>query len=455
MISSFATSASDTKRVIVQNRVKKPFDARPGFLLHAEVPAPRENGRGEPSREAAVSVGVSSGRVAVPTAPDRIPRLPVLGWSALASTRGSGFPSLLDRPRSAFTASGRMAIALALRALGVSSGDSVLVPTYHCPTMIAPVAHCGATPVFFPIDARGGADLHYLRRLPLHGAKAMIAAHYFGFPRAMENVRAFCDERGLGFIEDCAHAMFGGAGGRGVGEAGDFAIGSLTKFFAVPEGGYLVSNVSSLPDTSPDPAGIAAELKAWADTLEKAAKWRRLRGLNTMLRLLFRVKSAARDVQRSVQPPSRNVFANGGQAGSPYDFAFDARRPPAAVRWIVTHSDQRRIVSARRRNYLELKDRLRSLPGTRPLFPDLPELAVPYVFPLWVDNPEPTFRAAWACGLPVFRWDWLWPSTAEIPGDAGRLWARHVFQLPCHQDLSDADLEWMTATLRRVFSERR
>ena len=392
----------------------------------------------------------------MPTAPDRIPRLPVLGWSAFGSTRESRFPCLLDRPRAAFTTSGRIAIALALRALGVSSGDRVLVPTYHCPTMIAPIAHFGATPVFFPIDAAGGPDLHYLRRLPLQGAKAMIAAHYFGFPRAMEDVRAFCDERGLGFIEDCAHAMFGGANGRGVGEAGGFAIGSLTKFFAVPEGGYLVSkNLSRLPDPMSDRGGVGAELKAWADTFERAAKWRRLRGLNTMLQLLFRVKSAARDVQRTVQPSPRDLFTNGNQPASPYDFAFTERNPPAAVRWIVMHSDRRRIVSARRRNYLEIMDRLHSLPGARPLFPALPELAVPYVFPLWVDDPEPTFRTAWGREAPVFRWDWLWPSTTEIPGDVGRLWARHIFQLPCHQDLSDADLDWMTATLRQALSERR
>ena len=100
------------------------------------------------------------------------------------------------------------------------------------------------------------------------------------------------------------------------------------------------------------------------------------------------------------------------------------------LRGIVTHSDRRRIVLARRRNYLELKSRLRSIPGARPLFPDLPDLAVPYVFPLCVDDPEPHFRAVRARGLPVFRWNWLWPFTPEIPGDIGRRWADMFSSFP-------------------------
>jgi aspartate/methionine/tyrosine aminotransferase len=79
-----------------------------------------------------------------------LPRLPVLGWAAFAGERQAPLPSVLDQRNVLFTTSGRAAIALALRALGVAPGDRVLVPTYHCPTMIAPVVSTGADPRSIP-----------------------------------------------------------------------------------------------------------------------------------------------------------------------------------------------------------------------------------------------------------------------------------------------------------------
>jgi perosamine synthetase len=453
MITRFIALASEGRGVIVQNTVKSKPQAPRGSAVQAEGRALCGDQPGGPDGRTSAYPGIISPPVAVPTAPDRIPRLPVLGWDAVrGSRRRPGVPSLLDGPHLVFTPSGRMAIALALRALGVGRGDKVLVPTYHCPTMIAPVAHLGANPIFFPIDATGAPDLGRLGRAQLSGAKALIAAHYFGFPRAMDDVRAFCDEHGLAFLEDCAHAMFGSASGRGVGELGDFAIGSLTKFYPVPEGGCLVSRISPPARPELQPAGFQAEFKAWMDILEQSTRWRRLLGLNSGLALLFRAKTLARRFRGSIRRDPENGPKSESQAVSLYDFSYVAKSPPQAVRWVVAHVDPTRIVHARRRNYTELLARLNSLPGAQPLLPVLPEHAVPYVFPLWVDDPESRFRAARGHGLPVFRWDWLWPSTPEIRGDEGRRWARHVFQLPCHQDLSDADLDWMTTTLREIFA---
>src|SRR5512141_2332833 len=108
------------------------------------------------------------------------PRLPVLGWSALSGKRAAPLPGVLSAGHYRYTISGRAAIALALRVLGVKPGDKVLVPTYHCPTMITPIVQAGAAPVFYPITASGGADLHWIERIELAGVKVVLAAHYFG-----------------------------------------------------------------------------------------------------------------------------------------------------------------------------------------------------------------------------------------------------------------------------------
>ncbi len=169
------------------------------------------------------------------------PRLPVLGWSAFSGERATPTPGVLSARYRRYTTSGRAAIALALRALEIRPGDKVLVPTYHCPTMIAPVARSGAEPMFYPITASGGADLEWLERAGLAGTRAMLATHYFGFPKSMSRLRAFCDAHHIALIEDCAHAFFGVSEGVAVGSWGDIAIASLPKFFPAPEGGLILS----------------------------------------------------------------------------------------------------------------------------------------------------------------------------------------------------------------------
>jgi hypothetical protein len=83
----------------------------------------------------------------------------VLGWQAVSLRRHAPpLPVITDGREAIYASSGRAAIFLAMELLGVGRGDRILVPTYHCPTMIAPVTRLGATPVFYPI-AVCGVDL--------------------------------------------------------------------------------------------------------------------------------------------------------------------------------------------------------------------------------------------------------------------------------------------------------
>jgi len=54
--------------------------------------------------------------------------------------------------------------------------------------------------------------------------------------------------------------------------------------------------------------------------------------------------------------------------------------------------------------------------------------------------------------VPLFRWDRVWPSTPALADDVGPRWSTEVFQLACHQDLSENDVHTIAATIRRVFN---
>jgi len=169
------------------------------------------------------------------------PRLPVLGWAAFSGVRKSSEPSVLDARFRRHTRSGQAAITCAVRLLGLKAGDAVLVPTYHCPSMIAPLVAEGLSARFYALAAGGEPDLGRLCASNLEGVRAMLVPHYFGRPQPMARLRGFCDEKGIALVEDCAHSFFGAVDGRPLGQWGDAAIASLTKFFPVPEGGLIVS----------------------------------------------------------------------------------------------------------------------------------------------------------------------------------------------------------------------
>lgn len=389
-------------------------------------------------------------------APDIVPRLPVLGWDALGGPRSQGVPTLLDAAHIRHTTSGRAAIGLALQLLRVGRGDRVLVPTYHCPTMVAPAAFVGAEPVFFPIDATGAAMVAALADRDLSRVKVMIAAHYFGIPQPMRAIREFCDRRGILLIEDCAHAVFGESDGRTVGSWGDIAIASAPKFFATPNGGWIVSRTRSLDALALARHGVATELREAANVLELGARFGRLSGLNALLSAAFwlrnRIVGQAPATASQAITVDPNAEIDAGEPGGAFDPELAAYEATRVTRWVVRATNRARLVARRRDNYQALAAAMAGIPGTRLVFPQLPESAVPYVLPIWVDNPDDRYYALKQQGIPVFRWDWLWTGTPVIAGDHGRRWSRHIFQLPCHQDLTARDIDVLAERIRAVFA---
>lgn len=369
--------------------------------------------------------------------PPRQPTRPTFGWDNCSGGRPAGLPAVDDLPHTRLLTSGRAALFAAMKALGLQAGDGVLAPSYHCPTLVAPLRAAGATVQFYPLGPDGLPKLDHLTPAP--GTRAIVVAQLFGLPRSLAAVRAWCDARGIALVEDCAHSFFGHAGERPVGRWGDLATASVSKFFPVAEGGLLAS-ADPLPAQALQPAGGRQQLKAWVDLLDRASEQRRLTGLNTPLRALFRLKNGAPRATTPggapLPPPSE------AQMMAECDLGRSKQAPPALTRRLLS-LPRERIVARRRAHYSLLHRLTLGLPGARPLFGPLPDQAAPYVMPLWVDDPEPVYAALRAAGCAVFRWDRVWPGTpglSDFPDDHGARWRTHVLQLLCHQDLDDAML---------------
>ncbi len=381
-----------------------------------------------------------------------IPRLPVLGWTSFRGAKNAALPCVLQNEGVLLTTSGRAALLLAFEHLKLRAGDKVLLPTYHCPTMVAPVVALGGVPVFYPLGSKGEPRLEGLSDDDLRGTRILLAAHYFGLPGAMPQVRRWCDEKGIALVEDCAHALFGWCGERPIGHWGDVAIGSLTKFHPVPEGGCLRLPRGAQPPQLA-PCGLWTQVKAAVDVLHAGAMYRRLPGLNSLLLGMFNLR---RRLAGSAPPPPSTPVAPGDEGpedhdGLTIDTVLSHRALTAACALVAQHLPRERIVARRRAHFERLANALSGHSGLRPLHTRLPSGSAPYVFPLWVDAPDPGYAELRRLGIPVSRWNWLWPQVPRQPGDVGIDWSHHVLQLGCHQDLDDADLDRMVAELLRLY----
>ncbi len=392
----------------------------------------------------------------------RVPKNPVLGWSSFArgassSDDGSALPSVLSLPNKRYVTSARVAIALALQRLGVGPGDRVLVPAYHCLSMVEPIVFCGAEPVFFPLTPTLEVPIDAIAAFDLSRVRAMIVTHYFGFPQAMASICAFAAARGIHVVEDCAHAIFGVADGRPIGSWGDYAAVSLMKFFPVYDGGCLVSASRTLDDVALRRPSNRFEAKAFLNSIERGLFYRRFPGMQAVAKTTLVAKDAMwRAIKRLRASRSTTPFAYHDPAASDgvngLDPAWLDRQISFASQQLVERLPIERIVDRRRRHYRRLASALADLPGARPLFAELPDGVVPYVFPLWVDRPQRVFVRLKNDAVPLFRWERLWDDAAVRVDPQSARYATEIFQLPCHQELTDADLEWIIERVRAAFA---
>lgn len=383
----------------------------------------------------------------------RLPRGPVLDWASLSGQGSANVPAIDAAAQRLLVTSGRAALALALKALRLPAGSKVLVPTYHCPTMIAPVLHAGLVPEFYALGKDALPQLESLHDGAIGNTGAIIVAHYFGLPRSLADVRRWCDLNGVALIEDCAHCFFGQAGERPAGAWGDYATASLTKFFPVPEAGLLVSATHPLHGLTLADQAWKSQIKGVVDVLETATQSRRLRGLRPVLQALFALKNRRAPAPQIEHGPTSGSEAEPTPAPTDVLQGCDMSRtqmaPLAVARWAFGGLPRARIAARRRANFRQLEQALANAPGAHVLFAAGPTDA-PYALPLWVDDADRVYQGLRAAGMPVFRWDRLWAGTTALDHDEGKRWSRHVIQLLCHQDLSEAEVTLMARTAWRL-----
>jgi dTDP-4-amino-4,6-dideoxygalactose transaminase len=151
---------------------------------------------------------------------------------------------------------GTDALALALRALGVGPGMSVVTVSHTAVATVAAIEMVGATPVLIDIEPQyytmDPVELATVLDSPPAGVppvRAVIPVHLYGQPVDLDPIIAACRRHGVPIVEDCAQAHGATIGDRKVGtftEVATFSFYPTKNLGALGDGGMLATQDAEL-----------------------------------------------------------------------------------------------------------------------------------------------------------------------------------------------------------------
>ena len=148
--------------------------------------------------------------------------------------------------------SGTDALFLALKALGIGSGDEVITTPFTFVATAEVISAVGATPVFVDIELDTfNLDLDQVEAAISDRTRAIIPVHLFGQPTDMTRLMAIAQAHNLFVVEDCAQST--GAEWQdkrvgSIGHIGCFSFYPTKNLGACGDGGAITTNDVALRD---------------------------------------------------------------------------------------------------------------------------------------------------------------------------------------------------------------
>jgi dTDP-4-amino-4,6-dideoxygalactose transaminase len=141
---------------------------------------------------------------------------------------------------------GTAALHLACQAVGLRTGDEVIVPALTFVATVAAIRYAGATPIF--ADTTSEHDLNIsplsIEQKATPRTRAILVMHYGGYPCDMATIMAFAAKRSLIVMEDAAQAPGADLESRRLGTWGRIGCFSFfsNKNLTTGEGGMVVTD---------------------------------------------------------------------------------------------------------------------------------------------------------------------------------------------------------------------
>jgi len=164
----------------------------------------------------------------------------------------------LARRNALLCSSGTVGVELALRGLGVGSGDEVVLAGYDFPGNFRAIEAVGARPVLVDVDpATWCLDADQLESVRGEQIKTVLVSHLHGGLADMPRIVAIARKRGWSVVEDACQQPGASLGDRPVGSWGDASVLSFggSKLLTAGRGGAVLT----------DEAQVFQRMKIYAD----------------------------------------------------------------------------------------------------------------------------------------------------------------------------------------------
>ena len=118
------------------------------------------------------------------------------------------FAAVVGSPHACAVSNCTVALHLALKAVGVRTGDEVITVSHSYIATANSVRHCGAVPVFVDVDPDTlNINPALIERAIGPRTRAILCVHQLGMPCDLEKIAAIGDRHGLPIVEDAACAI--------------------------------------------------------------------------------------------------------------------------------------------------------------------------------------------------------------------------------------------------------
>ncbi len=140
--------------------------------------------------------------------------------------------------------SGTAALTTAMAALGIGSGDEVIMPSFTFVASFEAVLSVGAIPVLVDVDETLTLDPAAVRKAITQKTKCVMPVHMCGSMADMNALVAICKEHSLLLLEDACQSIGATYKGKSLGTIGDAGTFSFdfVKTMTCGEGGVVLTN---------------------------------------------------------------------------------------------------------------------------------------------------------------------------------------------------------------------
>ncbi len=344
----------------------------------------------------------------------------------------------------------RYALYLGIDVLGIQSGDSVLLPAFHCQTAIDPFYIRGIDIQYYNILQNGNIDLSDLKRKTKPNTKAVLIIHYFGLEQRLQEIKGWAQEKKIKIIEDFAHLLISEQLSEKRKLWGDAAVFSWKKFFPIPDGGILVlKSTQNRQNINLVEGDVFRQIYSWKRALVKVNPRSFVGKILSELSRLSPFAKGNTNRQSNERPtlPNPSLF----ESGKPNRVL----RMTEISKRIFGHLTIATIIKKRYEYARFFSQELGKIPCIKLWLPEVPKDVGLWAYPFIVENIRDFHVALRHRGIEAFTWGGVAHSTLPLEQfkDAKFLY-QHLVMIPLHQDLSWKDLEEIVENIKELVNNQ-